>query len=135
MGDLEVDTRVEGENGRYRGCISRDWEIWGPNGGYVAAIALRAASREAAIKRPASFSGHFLGVARFEPVDLEVTPLQRGRRAESIHVVMRQDDRPILQAIVRTAIDGPGLVQRRRPHAPGARPGSAQELDRAIPRR
>ena len=43
MGDFEADTRLEGENGRYRASISRDWEIWGPNGGYVAAIALRAA--------------------------------------------------------------------------------------------
>ena len=109
MGDFEVDTRVEGDNGRYHATISREWEIWGPNGGYIAAVALRAAEREAAIKRPASFAGHFIGVARFEPVDLEVTPLQRGRRAESLHVVMRQDDKAIMQAIVRTAVEGPGL--------------------------
>jgi acyl-CoA thioesterase II len=110
MGDFEVDTRVGGADGHYRATISRDWEIWGPNGGYIAAIALRAAGREAAIKRPTSFAGHFLSVARFEPVDLEVTPLQVGRRAESIHVVMRQDGRAIMQAIVRTAVEGPGLA-------------------------
>ena len=41
MGDLAIDTAVEGSDGRYRARLSRDWEIWGPNGGYLAAIALR----------------------------------------------------------------------------------------------
>jgi acyl-CoA thioesterase II len=109
MGDFEVDTRVEGEKGRYHAMLSPEWEAWGPNGGYIAAVALRAAGREAAIDRPASFAAHFIGVAKFAPVDLEVTPVQQGRRAESIHVVMRQDGRPILQAIMRTAAAGPGL--------------------------
>ena len=64
MGDLEVDTRLEerGE-GRFRATLSTDWEIWGPNGGYVAAIALRAAGRVAKVPRPAAFTGHFLSGA------------------------------------------------------------------------
>lgn len=109
MGDLEVDTRLEGENGRYRANISQDWEVWGPNGGYVATIALRAAGQEAAFKRPVAFSCHFLGRARFEPVEMEVTTVHGGRRAESLHVVMRQEGRPILQGMLRTALEGPGL--------------------------
>ena len=109
MGDFEVDTRVEGSNGRYRANISQDWEVWGPNGGYVAAIALRAAGQEAKIARPATFACHFLGRARFEPVELEVSRVQAGRRAESLHVVMRQGERPILQGMLRTALEGPGL--------------------------
>jgi acyl-CoA thioesterase-2 len=44
MGDLAADTRVEQVgNGRYGAHLSSEWEIWGPMGGYVAAIALRAA--------------------------------------------------------------------------------------------
>jgi acyl-CoA thioesterase-2 len=109
MGDFEADTRVEGEQGRYRAMLSRDWEIWGPNGGYVATIALRAAGREARIARPASLAAHFLGVARFEAVDVEVTPLHQGRSSESFRVGVRQGERPILEAIVRTAARGPGL--------------------------
>jgi hypothetical protein len=50
MGDFERDTRVEGGGGRYRATLSEDWRIWGPNGGYLAAIALRAVGREAAIR-------------------------------------------------------------------------------------
>jgi acyl-CoA thioesterase len=120
MGDLEIDTRVEGGDGRYRALVSRDWEIWGPNGGYMAAIALRAGGREAAIERPASFACHFLSVARFQPVDIEVTALHQGRRAESFHIVMRQDGRAVLQAILRTAAEGPGLEHdaARRPEVP-----------------
>lgn len=117
MGDFEVDTRVEGANGKYTATLSEDWRVWGPNGGYVAAIALRAAGMEARIKRPASFSGHFLRIGNFGPIDLEVTPVHSGRRAESIHVTMRQatptesgqESRAIFQAIVRTAAEGPGL--------------------------
>src|SRR3990172_4675765 len=90
MGDFGIDTRAEGGGGRYRAHISREWEIWGPNGGFVAAIALRAAGREAEIARPASFSGHFLGRAAFAPVDLDVTKVHGGRRSEALHVVMRQ---------------------------------------------
>jgi acyl-CoA thioesterase II len=109
MGDFEVDTRIEGGSGRYRADLSKDWDIWGPNGGYLAAIALRAAGEESEIPRPASFAAHFLSVARYEPVDLEVKVLRRGRRSESLQVSMQQAGRPILHAIVRTAAEGPGL--------------------------
>ena len=46
MADFLEDTRVEpvsDEPGRYRATLSPKWAVWGPNGGYVAAIALRAA--------------------------------------------------------------------------------------------
>jgi acyl-CoA thioesterase II len=109
MGDLERDTRLSGADGRYTATISEDWRIWGPNGGYMAAVALRAAGMEAAIRRPASIACHFISVPRFEPVDVEVRAFQKGRRAESFHVAMSQEGKPVLQAIVRTAADGPGV--------------------------
>ena len=112
MGDFEIDTRLEGvdpDGGRFQAHLSRDWEIWGPNGGYVAAIALRAAGRMSRIPRPASFSGHFLRVATFAPADVVVVPLHRGRRSESLRVSITQDDKPVLEALVRTASEGPGL--------------------------
>ena len=118
MGDFEVETRLEPVEGpagntdqtaRFRADLHEDWRIWGPNGGYVAAIALRAAGRVARVQRPASFSGHFLSVARFGPVDVEVTTLRAGRRAESFRVSIRQGERVILEALVRTAGEGPGL--------------------------
>ena len=112
MGDFELDTRVEGANGRYRARLSRDWEIWGPNGGYLATIALRAVGREAKVGRPASFHGHFLSVARFEDVEIEVTPVRVGRRTESFRVSMAQQGKPVFEGLVRTAAEGPGLAHR-----------------------
>lgn len=112
MGDFSVDTKVEpvaGAPGRYMAHVSRDWEIWGPNGGYLAAIALRAAGAEAKIQRPASFSCHFLRVARFEPVEIDVNVVQSGRRAESIRASLTQDGKPVLEALLRTANVVPGL--------------------------
>jgi acyl-CoA thioesterase-2 len=108
MGDLEADTRVEGADGAYEANVSPAWEIWGPNGGYMAAIALRAGAAEAQIKRPVSFSCHFLRVARHAPIQARVQVVQRGRRAESLRIALSQDDKPVLDALLRTAavVDG-----------------------------
>lgn len=101
MGDLARETAVEalGE-GRYRALVHRDWEIWGPCGGYVAAIALRAAGAESPFARPASFYCHYLSVAAFEPVELVVTPLRAGRTVMAQRVAMTQEARPVLEAMV-----------------------------------
>ena len=131
MGNLDHDTHVEGSDGRYRATLSPEWDVWGPNGGYLAVIALRAAGAEAHVRRPAAFAAHYLAVARFAPVDLEVTVMHRGRRSESLRVSMRQDGRAVLEALVRTAAELPGLVHdaAEAPDVPG--PGglaSSREL-------
>ena len=67
-GDLATDTAVravDADAGRYQADISSAWEIWGPMGGYVAGVALRAAGAASPFTRPASFSCHYLGVAAF----------------------------------------------------------------------
>jgi acyl-CoA thioesterase II len=110
MGDFERDTRVEGSRGRYAAVLSADWDIWGPNGGYLAAIALRAAGAEAEIRRPASFAAHYLSVAKFAAVEIDVVVLRRGRRSESLRVSIRQEGRAILEALVRTAAPADALV-------------------------
>jgi len=110
VGSLDTDTRLAGGSGRYTATLSPDWRIWGPNGGYLAAIALRAAGLEAAIRRPAAFSCQFLGVAEFAPAEVEVTALRRGRAAELFRVTMRQGHKQFLEAQVWTAADGGGLA-------------------------
>src|SRR6185312_15603677 len=102
MGDLALDTKVTGSVGRYSARLSRDWEIWGPNGGYIAAIALRAAGKHSQFGRPVSIAGHFLGVATFDDVILEVKTLRLAKRAESMRVSMRQGRNAIFEALVWT---------------------------------
>lgn len=109
MGDLGIDTAVEGHDGRYTARMSRDWEIWGPNGGYVAAVALRAAGAHSRFDRPVTLVGHFLGVADFDTVDIDVTTLREAKRAESIRVSMTQHGRPIFDAMVWSVGDVAGL--------------------------
>lgn len=108
MGNLEKDTAVEhvGEH-RYRTTLNQDWEIWGPMGGYIASVGLRAVAAEAAYPRPASFSCHYLSVASFtEPVDVTVTALRSSRVAGSYRAEITQGDRSILEATVWAVADG-----------------------------
>lgn len=110
MGDLETDTAVEVlGDGRYRAVLSGDWEIWGPMGGYVAACALRAAGHSAAGRRPAAFSCHYLGSARFAPVDITVESRKTGRTATAQRVEISQEGRPILDAMVWSVAETEGL--------------------------
>jgi acyl-CoA thioesterase-2 len=109
MGDLAIDTAVEGGDGRYRGTLSKEWEIWGPMGGYVASYAMRAAGAESAFARPASFFCHYLGVAAFDAIDISVDKLRAGRTAESMRVTITQGDRLIMDASVWTVADVEGL--------------------------
>lgn len=110
MGDLAADTQVEGRHGVYRANVVEDWEIWGPNGGYVAALALRAAAAESPLQRPVTFACHFLGAAKFDAVELAVAELRVAKRAASYRVSMTQRDRPILEALVWFAAEGEGLA-------------------------
>jgi acyl-CoA thioesterase len=101
-----ADTQVERvEAGRWRAKLSPDWAVWGPNGGYVAAIALRAALGESRLARPASFACHFLAVGEFAPVELRVASLGGSKRAESLRVDVVQNGKALLAASVWT-VDG-----------------------------
>jgi acyl-CoA thioesterase II len=99
VADLDLDTKVEGQGGTYVAHISPDWEIWGPNGGYLAALALRAAARETPLLRPASFTCQYLNVAEFSEVTLRVVRLRESKRAAALRVSMTQRERPILEAL------------------------------------
>jgi acyl-CoA thioesterase-2 len=110
MGDLANDTAVQPRgDGCYEATLSADWEIWGPMGGYVAACALRAAGAATEQARPATFSCHYLGVARFGHIDLRVQTRRSGRTATSQRVEVTQEDRPILDAMVWSVGDVEGL--------------------------
>jgi acyl-CoA thioesterase II len=123
---LDEATRLEGEDGRFSTRLDEAWGIWGPSGGYLAAIALRAAGRCAEIPRPASFYCHFLSAPDFDDVELRVEVLKRGRRSEALTVAMSQRGKPILQALVRTAADAPGY-RHQEAEAPAVAPPNTSD--------
>ena len=100
MGNFETDTNIVGGNGQYEAVLSRDWEIWGPNGGYVSAIALRAAGAESRFNRPASFSCQYLQIADFDKIQITVKKLKEGSTAEALKVSIEQKGKHILEAFL-----------------------------------
>jgi acyl-CoA thioesterase-2 len=129
MGDFADDTAIEPlGNGRYRAELSRDWEIWGPMGGYVAAIAMRAAGAEATHRRPVSFYCHFLGPTTFDQIELHVGTLRRGRAVESLRVHVTQADREVMDATVCVVTDNDGLEHEVSACPPVPPPGQLRAL-------
>ena len=108
MGNLAVDTEfVEIAPGTYQRTLSDHWEIWGPSGGYVAGIALRAAQLHSGRARPANATVHFLGVANFDdPVTVTARPQRLARQATSTAVQIAQGDRAILAAMIWAVDEG-----------------------------
>ncbi|NJO32205.1 MAG: thioesterase family protein [Rhodospirillales bacterium] len=94
------------------GCfaaIDPDWFIWGPFGGYLAALALRAMASYSNLLRPAAFSCQFLKAAAAGPVSFIVKRRKAGRRAELLRVCAIQAGEPFLDAqcwFVATGLTG-----------------------------
>lgn len=114
--DLEADTvlRADGE-GHFTIDLSPGWNIWGMNGGYLAAVALRAAGGSAAWEAPAAISVSFLSRPRPGPAQVSVEVIRRTGKAECRSVTMAQDSTPILTGSVWCAAGGlEGNEPRRR---------------------
>jgi acyl-CoA thioesterase len=128
---LDEALNLEGGGERFSIRLSEAWEIWGPNGGYLAALALRAAGRCAEIPRPASFYCHFLSSPEFDEVELRVELLKRGRRSESLSVRMTQGGKPVLFALIRTAADAPGYRHQATDMPETTSPEASEPVARA----
>lgn len=120
MGDLSVDTAVVvAPDGVWKATLSEDWNVWGPNGGYVASICLRAAGAAMGIARPATIACHYLTVADFGDVDLNVEVLRASSRTAAAHVQMVQNGRLVADSTVwgvADVLDGYEWVDVVRPN-------------------
>jgi acyl-CoA thioesterase len=105
LDDTQI-TPVAGDPDRFHATLSPSWAVWGPNGGYVAAIALRAAMARSRLPRPASFQCHFLAVGEFAPVEIRTSSLGGGKRAESLRAEVFQGERLLLAATLWMVDDG-----------------------------
>lgn len=108
MTKLERDTRIVGKDNTYRARLHPDWQVWFPNGGYMAAILLRAVGVASTFNRPLSFTCHFLSVPQLGEVDISVASAKRTRNAESLTFSMSQNGKLIIQGMAWTGreVDG-----------------------------
>jgi acyl-CoA thioesterase len=108
-GTLASDTAVEPlGGGRYRASVDPSWWIIaGPNGGYVAAIVLRAVVAEVAepARRPRSATFHYLRSPAAGPVEVEVTVERAGRTVTDVSARLVQDGRTLVTALVALGLD------------------------------
>ena len=94
--------------GGYTADIDRSWWIIaGPNGGYVAAIVLRAVVAEVAdpARRPRSATFHYLRPPAEGPVEVQVTVERSGRSVSYVAARMTQDGRTLVTALVALGVD------------------------------
>ena len=110
MGNFLEQTQSEkiGE-GRFQANISKDWEVWGPNGGYLSAIVFRAVGQHTNHTMPISFYGQYLSVADFGEAIVEVECIKPGRVAAAYTAKLIQNNRTVLQAQIWVANTLEGL--------------------------
>lgn len=121
MGALQTDTAITRDGDVLTANLHSDWNIWGPNGGYVSSVALRAAGAVVPEgHRPATISVQYLSVAKFAPVECRVTPVKTGRNAWLLNVALVQEGKTFLQAQVWTTSkqDGPTTAEAVMPAVP-----------------
>jgi acyl-CoA thioesterase len=110
--------------GRYSASIAADWSVGaGPNGGFTAALLLRAAIAELDDRsmHPRSFTAHLLGAPTTGSCDLSARIGKRGRTAAFVHVTLEQDDVTLATATVVCVSERPDILRyatREMPDVP-----------------
>lgn len=92
MGGLWSALELEGSGGSYRASIGEAWRLAAvPQGGIVAAVAVRAMERELAdpAQTLRTMTAMFAGQVDGGPVDVEVTVLRRGRSMSQLLATVR----------------------------------------------
>ncbi len=150
MADFERDTRVVMTEAGLQATLSPDWQVAGPQGGYVAAIALRAM---AALVQPGfvpvALTAQYLTAASAGPAEVEARLLRQGRRAAFTTATVRQGgtrnelgasasffhpvDGPVHLALAAPALPPPQACVSMNPAPPGQRFPFHQNYDLRIP--
>jgi len=129
MGGLIEATAIVPLGEGYLVNLDPAWDIWGPAGGYIAAIALRTV-RERAVEghRPVTITGQFVRVARPGALEIQIEPIKEGASA-LYAVTLAQEGKPIFLAQVwTTARNDPSLpIVPVMPDVP--QPDTLRDLD------
>jgi acyl-CoA thioesterase len=113
-------------DGRYSAVVDPGWSApMGPNGGYLAAIVVRALEAEldpTGERRLRSLTCHYLRRPADGPIELEVEQLRSGRRFTSARVTVRQDGREVIAALAALAVPDLAEVGSWLPAPPAVDP-------------
>jgi acyl-CoA thioesterase len=109
--------------GRYTAALDRGWWIErGPNGGYLAAIVLRAILAEVGdpARRPRTLTLHYLRPPTEGPCDVAVTVERAGRGLTTVSARLVQAGRDCIVALAALGVDraGPELHEHPAPAVP-----------------
>lgn len=138
MNRFDRDTAVEPRGDGHFDCgIAPAWHVnRGPNGGYIAALLLRAL--QAAVAEPAraarSLNVHFCAPPRLGPARIETRVERRGRTLSNVSARMLQGERLLALAAAALALPRPETFaydDTRMPKVPA--PENCPELPRRFP--
>jgi acyl-CoA thioesterase len=134
--EFDRDTAVEpAGDGVYGVTISDQWAVpRGPNGGYIAALMLRAMTAAVAddARAPRSLTLHYLRPpVPGAPARIHTTIERAGRTLSTVTARLIQDDRPMVLAIGAFASDFPTVADYATPAPPVEPPGELHTLDPA----
>ncbi len=116
---------------RYAASIAPGWDIAGnANGGYLLAIAARAASEAAGGRKPATVTAHYLAPGKPGPVTIETNVEKHGRRFTTVRATMSDSSRPLV-SLLGTFTDG--LVAVRSIERIEAEPPDMPTAEESIP--
>jgi len=141
MSAFESDTAAELiAPGRYAVKLSERWWVGrGPNGGYVAALMLRAMSQEAETSAqsgghqpPRSLTVHFLNTPSVGPAEIEVTMERQGRSTMflSARLIQEGEVQGKAMAVFSGDRDGPTFVHTEMPDV--LPPERGEEFDTSL---
>lgn len=130
---FEADTAIADlGGGRFGAQMSERWWVGkGPNGGYVAAVILRAIQASASAKRaPRSLTVHYQRAPRVGPVEIEVEVEREGGRVTFLSARMEQEGK--VQATAQAVLsenwsDDEGFSELTMPDA--GEPGELHTID------
>jgi acyl-CoA thioesterase len=134
--DFARDTSVVATgDGVWAATISDQWAVpRGPNGGYIAAIVLRAMEAAVAdpVRAPRSLTLHYLRPPQPGPCTVHVTVERAGGTLTSLSARLLQDGRTMVVALGAFAADFPSAADYALP-APAVGPPPAPEALRTAP--
>jgi len=122
---------------RYAGEVEDGWGAPpGPNGGYLAAIIVRAMQAHIAPegeRQLRSLSAHYLRPARPGEVDVEVETVRAGKRFSTVRATVNQNGKEIITALAAFSTRGLPAAATWTPALPDIAPAPPRDAERLPP--